>query len=202
MAAKLHEGLNWQAFAHVDKYSPAQVEEMRNFLGREPVAADWAQYKINPDDMAEWRGNQLVTAGLGNITNLIVGGGGNAFSNAKAIVGVGSSATAYAAAQVALQGDGSTTTAYYQPADASNPTRTTVTNTNDTIQCIATFASANANFAWNEWCWGAATSGTVTAGGTFASVATTPVLLNRKVVSLGTKASGASWVFTTTITLS
>lgn len=55
------------------------------------------------------------------------------------------------------------------------------------ISLQATFATSEANFAWNEW-------GVFTAasGGT---------MISRKVESLGTKDSSQSWTLSTTITL-
>lgn len=198
MSVIQHDGLNWMAFAHVDKYSPDQVEFARSKSGLlEPDRAALLTFVGAPEEEAENAGNLLVTAGLNRITNLIIGGGGAAFNNSQAIAGVGSSSTAATTADTHLGGDGSTTTAYYQAADATYPTQS-----NGVITMVDTFTSSNANFAWNEWCWGIAT-GTITPGGTFASVGTSPVMLNHKApVTLGTKASGATWVLTTTVTLS
>lgn len=194
------DGLNWLAHAHVDKFSPDQVSWVQGKTGLvEPKGATFFQLGLEPEDgSVEAAGNLLVTTGLNRITNLIIGGGGAAFNNAQAITGVGSSSTAAAVGNTALGGDGSTTTAYYQGADATYPQQS-----NGVITNVNTFGTSNANFAWNEWAWGIAT-GTITPGGTFASVGTSPVLLNRKVPasSLGTKASGAVWVLTTTVTLS
>lgn len=201
MATNKHDGLNWLAHAHVAKYSPAQTEEMKNFLGREPKADDWARYEVTPKDTAEEAGNLLVTVGLNRITNLIIGTGSiAAFANNRAIVGVGSTATGATPGDVALGADGTTGNgsvgSWYQAVDATYPTAV-----NGLITAVSTFASSDGNFAWAEWAWGVATT-TVSANKTFATASTTGVLLNHKIASLGTKASGASWVFTTTVTLS
>jgi hypothetical protein len=51
----------------------------------------------------------------------------------------------------------------------------------------STFATGDANFAWQEWgVFNASSAGT---------------MLNRKVESLGTKTSAQTWQFTVTITL-
>lgn len=51
----------------------------------------------------------------------------------------------------------------------------------------STFASGDANFAWNEWAvFNAASSG---------------VMLSRKVESNGTKSSGQTWVFQVQLTI-
>jgi hypothetical protein len=64
------------------------------------------------------------------------------------------------------------------------------------IQAVAVFGTADGNFAWEEWGLDVGTA-TVTAGTTVNAV-----LLNRKVASNGTKASGQTWTATATITFS
>ena len=64
------------------------------------------------------------------------------------------------------------------------------------VQFVSVFATANANFHWQEF-------GTTTGGGaTNKQAAPPPTLLNRAVSDLGTKTSAASWTATETITLS
>jgi hypothetical protein len=168
-------------------------------MGHEPSAFHLRHLEeiglLEPDDIVEVPGNLLVTTGLNRITNLIIGGGGTPLAHANAIVGVGTSSTAATVSDVALGSDG-TANAYYQQADSGYPTQS-----NGTITCNATFQTGNANFAWNEWCW-ADGSGTITAGTTLASVATSPVMLNHRIQSLGTKVSGAVWTLSATLTLS
>jgi len=189
------DGIKWHPVVDVLKYGPEKARHATELLGREPLHADFLALGIEPDGTAHSEGNQLVTVGLDRIGKLITGQSSTAFTAAQGIVGVGSSSTAYAAGQTALSGDGSTTTAYYQIADAAPSA------TNGVISANCSYQSANANFAWNEWCWVIATS-TITAGGTLASVGTDPVMLNRKVQSLGTKVSGSIWTLSATITLS
>ena len=64
------------------------------------------------------------------------------------------------------------------------------------ITAKSTYGSSDGNFAWQEWCWDIGTA-TVSSGNTVNAN-----MLNHKIASLGTKAGGASWVFTTTVTLS
>jgi hypothetical protein len=60
----------------------------------------------------------------------------------------------------------------------------------------STFASADGNYAWNEWGIDIGTP-TVTSSATVAAC-----LLNHKTsAALGTKTAGSSWAFTATITL-
>lgn len=189
------DGIKWSAHALVEKYSDAQVAAAVAVLGREPDGAELHALFARPDDgTAEAHGNLLTTGGLGLLTELIIGGGGNAFSHTNAIVGVGNSTTPAVVADTALGAD-NTANAWYQQADASNPSQSA-----GVITCIATFTTGNANFVWNEWCF-AAGSGTITAGNHLSAVSTSPIMINHKIQSLGTKASG-SWVLTATLTLS
>ena len=55
------------------------------------------------------------------------------------------------------------------------------------------FSTAQANFAWQEWGVGNSTKSTAPYAGR---------LLNRKVQSLGTKSTAATWTFTVTLSLS
>lgn len=192
--------LTWRPVAVAKHYHPDHVAAIQSILGYEPKGADLRRLELegshSPDEVFVAEGNLLTTAGLNRLTNLIIGGGGAAFTNAQAIVGVGSSSTAATVADTVLGGNGSTTTAYYQGADASNPTQS-----NGLITCNATFASGNANFSWNEWCWAIAT-GALTPGGTLASVGTSPQILNHKVQSMGSKVVGGVSTLNATITLS
>jgi hypothetical protein len=189
------DGIKWSPRAHIAKYNPDVVRELTEYLGYEPQAADYERLSIRPNDETEVIGNLLTTAGLNRITNLIIGEGSlQAFDDSHAVVGVGNSTTAAAVGNTALGADGGS--AWYQAAGGG------VSASNGTITAISTFASGDANFAWEEWCWVVVT-GTITASNTLASVgSTSEQMLNRKVASMGTKASGASWVFTTTVTLS
>lgn len=191
----LNDGIKWSPYAHVGKYSPELTREVTEYLGYEPQAADWKRLEIAPQDEAEAYGNLLTTAGLNRITNLIINEGSlQAFDDTHAVVGVGATNTAAAITDTTLAANGGS--AWYQAAGGG------VSATNGVITAISTFASADGNFAWEEWCW-AVITGTITASATLANVgSTSEQMLNRKVASLGTKASGASWVFTTTVTLS
>lgn len=196
-----NDGIKWTPLARVEKYSPEVVEELTRILGYEPRGEDFKRLGADPYAITEVEGNILVTGGLGALTNLLTGAGGQALTQARGIVGVGATNTAEAQAQTALSANGGS--AWYQGIDVSpGVTRVTTTYTNDAVQTQATFVSADGNFAWNEWCWATSTSGTITPSATLASVATGTLMINRKVASMGTKASGASWVFTTKVTFS
>lgn len=188
--------INWHAHARVLKYTPAQVREIEGHLGRKAVQADFEALDVKPNDMTEADGNLLTTAGLNRITNLIIGGGGQAFTatSTRAAVGVGDTATTATVTDAALGGN-SATHSWWMPADASNPTQA-----NGVITCNATFNDNNSQFAWNEWGFGISTAATTTSA-VFNTATTTGVLLNHKIQSLGTKGAGATWTLQATITL-
>ncbi len=143
------------------------------------------------DGYAHDDGNLLTNQGLTNILYLLT-----AVAGAPANANI-PTATAATTADTVLGANGGS--AWYQGSDATFPSLTTPATVNN--QC--TFASANGNFAWNEWCWVAGT-GTLTAGATLSSSISNSCMMNHKVPasSLGTKASGASWVFSSTLVFS
>lgn len=234
-AAAVHDGLNWRAYAVIEKFSPDQAAWADNRIAssagffasprmRKSVRLGGSRYRsllaatlrlcgAPEDGIREEPGNLLVTVGLSAITSLLLGNGGQALgtsgtSNKYGICGVGTGTTSATTSDTALTEDDSAD-AFYQGFDSSYPT-----NDDGVMTGQSTFASSNANFAWNEWCWATSTG---TYGGTETSTElhytsgsglwasdTTQVMWNHKVPgsSLGTKASGAAWVFTTTITLS
>jgi hypothetical protein len=184
---------NWKAHASVAKYSPDQVAWATKRMGYEPQGHRLSLLFRDPEDgVTEEPGNLMVTVGLNLLTSLLEGGAGTPFAHADAIVGVGAGTTGALIGDTALTDDNSSN-AYYQQADSSYPTQS-----NGTITCNCTFASGNANYAWQEWCL-ATGSGGITAGTHLSAVATSVTMLNHKVTSLGTKVSGASWVFTAQI---
>ncbi len=134
-----------------------------------------------PYEEVEIEGNLLLNEGIAELQNLLTGGGGTPFNNLNSYIGVGDSSTAAAATQTGLQ---ATTNKLYKAVDAGYPQITGQTTT-----WRATFGSAEANFAWNEF--------TVANGNSDAAVN-----LNRKVSAQGTKASGQTWQLDVQITWS
>jgi len=193
------DGITWDMNARIIKYHPDTVARLTAQMGHEPLGFHLRHLEsiglLAPDEVVEAPGNILVTTGLTRVTSLIIGGGGTALAHADAIVGVGTSSTTAVVGDTALGGDGNASTAYYQNADSSYPSASA-----GVITCNCTYQSSNANFAWNEWCWADA-SGTLTAGFTLSGVGTSPILLNHKVQSLGTKVSGSIWTLSATLTL-
>jgi hypothetical protein len=185
------DDIKWWPKIEVAKWNPNTVARATKEFGYEPGFDELMEYTGMPDDMAYSEGNELTNAGLTAITGLLLGLGGQAFTGTtQAAIGVGNSSTAFSLTDTALLG-----TAFYQVV-AGAPSRTL-----GAMTASATFASGDANFAWNEWCWVTATSA-ITSGATLASIsAGTEVMWNRKVASLGTKVAGAVWTLSSTVTL-
>lgn len=131
--------------------------------------------------VSEVHGNLLLNEGIQLLEDLLIGAGGTVYSNANAYIGVGDSTTAEAATQTGLS---AATNKTYKAMSASYPQRS-----NQTVTWRAVFASADANYAWNEF--------TVVNGST-----DTGTNLNRKVSAQGTKASGQTWTVDVSLTIS
>lgn len=149
---------------------------------------------LQPYDMAEHEGNLLMYGGASVQWQTLIGNGTTTadqaltyFSNARAAIGVGDSTTAAAATQTDMQ---AATNKLRKAMDATYPTHTDATTSGAaSIAFRSTFGTSEANFAWQEW-------------GVFNSAtAATGRMLNRKVESNGTKASGSSWQITATLSL-
>lgn len=130
----------------------------------------------------EIEGNLLLNEGINELWSLVCGTGGVKFDNTNAYIGVGDSSTAAAATQTGLQ---ASTNKLYKGMEASYPTY----GTDQKATWRAQFGASEANFAWEEI--------TVANGNSDASDN-----LNRKVQSMGTKASPAVWTVDLEITLS
>ena len=112
-------------------------------------------------------------------TGLVTGTIAPAFNNANSTIGVGDSTAAFANTQTDLQ---AATNKFRKAMDATYPQQAT-----NVLTFRSTFATGDANFAWNEWgVFNAAAGGT---------------MLNRRQEALGTKAATQSWQFTVTLTL-
>jgi hypothetical protein len=120
----------------------------------------------------------LTDAGRNHLVQAGIGAGVTAFNNANAHIGVGDSSTAFSAAHTDLQ---ASTNKSRKAMDTTYPSGGA-----NAIVFRSTFATGDANYAWNEWgVFNAASAGT---------------MLNRKVESLGTKTSSQTWQFTVTLT--
>ena len=136
-------------------------------------------------------GNAASVGGISALWHRLVGGTTvSAFDNANAAIGVGDSTTANGS-PLTSNDLLAATNKLRKGMDATYPQHTDSTSTDGsrTITFRATFASAEANFAWNEW-------------GVFNAVgAGAGRMLNRKQEALGTKVSGATWQLTLTLTM-
>ena len=133
-------------------------------------------------------GNLLVNAGINKMGGWLIVDSGTHYNAANTAIGVGDTSTAAAASQTDLSAAVNSANRWVQLVD-SIPTFAT-----QVLTCVATFATGNGNFVWNEWAIGQNTSS--------AAAAITASMLNRKVASLGTKTSAVAWAFTVTITIS
>ena len=123
--------------------------------------------------------NAMVDGGIDRLLLLLVGGGGTAYNNANAHLGVGDSAVAWATTQTDLQ---AATNRLRKGMNATFPQTGTKRQT-----FRSDFLTGEANWVWNEWCIANAVSGTTS-------------LLSRKVEPLGTKVSG-TWTLTAEFSL-
>lgn len=188
-----HDGIGWSAYARVLKYSIDQAEYATRLYAN-PKGAEMAKLFAFPEDGIEENGGNLVTTlGLNRITSLIIGGGGTAMTNGSSLTGVGNVTTGANIIDTQL-GANSSGNSQYVVSDAGNPSQA-----NGTISSQATFTGTLGNFAWQEWGWVIAASPANSA--TFAATGTSPILVNHKIASFGTKSSAAIWVFQTSVTL-
>lgn len=172
----LNDDIKWRVRWQVEK-----------FEGDFASDAEIREAGVEPYEVIEGEGNLLVFGGASALWDLLIGAANvAAYSNANAHIGVGDSSTAAAATQTDLQ---AATNKLRKAMEASYPDHTDGTADGaDDIVFRSVFGTSEANFAWEEWA--------------VFNHATTGRMLNRKVASLGTKASGSTWTFTVTLTLS
>lgn len=179
------ERYHWKTRVQIHKYHvpPGFV------LTHDDIVAGRAQ----PYEVIDSTGNLALRGGASVMWEALRGAGSTASTSAKkyfngtAAIGVGNSTAAAAATQTALQGGSQ----LYKALTGGYPTHTTGSTAATVADIVyrSTYGPTEANFAWQEWA--------------LANKATTTQrrLLNRKVQSLGTKTSAASWTFTITLTL-
>lgn len=120
----------------------------------------------------------LTDAGRNFMVQSAIAAAATPFSNSNAYIGVGDSTTAHAVGQTDLQ---ASTNKLRKAMDATYPS-----GASNVIAFRSTFATTDANFAWQEWgIFNASSAGT---------------MMSRKVESLGTKTSSQTWQFTATLT--
>lgn len=212
MSTIAYDGLRWRSTWRVDKFDASDFDTLRgrrsglDAFSRKQNLLEAPQYAeivaagIKPYGQVLGEGNLLLNNGITRLLNLLIGTGsilGYATSSTSQMrIGTGNGSTAVTAADTDLSAAAGSANRWFQKSDASNPTVAA-----QTLTCIATFATADGNYAWNEW--GVDGGGATSTAVVGTNTATTNALLNRKVpTSLGTKASGASWAFTITIVIS
>lgn len=181
-------------FNEFDVLDLVGAEELAKLNSEQILKAMIERGGVTPYDVIERENNLLMYGGAGVQWQTLIGNGtttaGQAltyFNNAQAAIGVGTdSGTTAAATQTNLVGASKLRKAM----DATYPLHTDGTSSGAaSIVFRSTFATGDANFAWNEW-------------GVFNSTTDgTGRMLNRKVEALGTKTSSASWQFTVTLSL-
>lgn len=166
--------------------------KLEKFRGDDAIARELFLPGPEPFDVVSFDGNLLMYAGASNLWECLKGNGTvtaaqslTYFNNGNAYLGVGDSATAAAATQTDLQ---AASNKLRKAMDATYPVHTDGTTSGSApIDFKSTFATGDANYAWEE---------VATFNGS-----TGVRMLNRKVQSLGTKTSAGTWVLTETITL-
>lgn len=130
-------------------------------------------------------GNLLMYGGASALWHRLIGGTTVvAYSEANAHIGVGDGSAATAATQTDLQGANK----LRRPMATGYPSHTDgVVAGAHQIVFRATFGASDANFVWSEW-------------GIF-NASAAGRMLNRKAEALGTKAPGATWTLTVTLSL-
>ena len=159
----LLERLQWNAKWRIEKFASAE-----DFQRSQPYA------------ISEFSGNLALDEGIDELLLLLVGGGGTAYDNSNAYLGVGDSSTAAAAAQTGLQ---AAVNKFWQGMAATYPTDPPV---GQEAVWRAIFADGDAEYAWEEF---TLVNDTDDTGKN----------LCRKVSSEGTKAGGDTWTLTYTI---
>lgn len=139
------------------------------------------------EELAVVEGNLLLNAGIQAIEDQLIGATTSPFNNANTRLGVGNSSTAEAATQTDLQAIAGAANRQFKLMNATFPSRAS-----QTLSFQSDYTSGEANFIWNEW--------GIDRGNANGTTVTAP-MLNRKVASLGTKATG-TWTLTATLTLS
>ena len=142
----------------------------------------WKDDQQTPFEVVEWDGNLGLDEGIDEAWDLICGTGTPvAYSNANARLGVGDSTTAASSTQTALQAP---TNKLLKAMLAGYPT-----TTSQTAVFKSSFASAEANFSWQEF---TVVNSSVEGGKN----------LVRKLSNQGTKTAGQVWSLQLTITMS
>jgi hypothetical protein len=167
---KALDKVGWKARWRIDKFRDPNGVIAEMLQVGAPMAEVMRQFPEAFIGKEKWEENVALNVGLQYLIDMICGiGSTTKWDNSNARLGVGTDSTAASPSQTDLI-DASPT---WKAMDTSYPQRS-----GQTAEWRATFGSGDANEAWNEY----AVDNGVTAH----------KLLNRKVESKGTKASGES----------
>ena len=193
MSPVAHEMVTWMPRVRVDKYDQDQTAWVRGRTGLfRPSGRVFEALGVKPAAVAESAGNLVTTAGLTRQQALLNGAGGQALTNTAVRIGVGNGAGTAAVGDSDLSAAAGAANRWFQVMDATYPSVAAAV-----LTARSTFASADGNFAWNEWGMDVGTP-TVTSSAVVAAL-----LFNHKTsAALGTKTAGATWTFTVTYTVS
>jgi hypothetical protein len=193
------EGIHWNCDWKIEKYN-AGIDDVRAGTFQSSTAGSKLGQPVRPYEVVNGKDNLLLRGGadllwLGLKAGLTAttGAKNTYLNNAEAVIFVGNSNTAAANTQVDLQA--SSSRRFAKGMEATYPTHTTGDGSTAALNIAfrSVFSTAQANFAWEEWGVGNSTKSTAPYPGR---------LLNRKVQSLGTKSTAATWTFTVTLSLS
>lgn len=200
------DGIKWWPKGQILKYDGIRdvIGDLK--LDHEPNGIELALLGVEPTRITEFEGNYLTNLGRTRICDLLLGKASlKQLSATYGVIGVGDTSTN--ATQANIQGQTSlqaTTNGLYKPVDSAPTDGSagdgTVGTTPGVISAQATFQTGDANFAWNEWCI-AIGNGTTSSSSSFNTATATGIMMNRAVVSLGTKVSTAVWVFLVSVTI-
>jgi hypothetical protein len=184
------DGITWRAHATVEKWDGDQVAYVTGKTGILAPSGGLLASHVDAYEVVESPGNILTTAGLTRLTSLLTAGGGQALTATSTRLGVGNGSTGVTVADTDLSAAAGSANRWFMPMDATYPSVSA-----GVLTAKATWAAADGNFVWAEWCIDVGAP-TVTAGATVNAC-----MFNRKVAALGTKISPAVWALTTTITI-
>jgi len=179
---KTLDRVSWKAKWRIDKFKDPTNEIAKALQTGTSTDEAISLYSKAFICTEEFEANIALNEGLQELIDIICGlGTPTKWDNSNARLGVGDSNTAESATQTGLQ---AATNKTFKAMDTGYPQRS-----NQTAEWRATFGSADANYAWEEY--------------TVVNAADdTGDNLNRKTASKGTKSSGETWTLSLQITFS
>lgn len=174
--AQIVDSIHWLPEWNIHKFRDHKGRVLK--AGRAGLPLKYLMDNFELLGALKFPGNVLLNEGINELWTLVAGTGATPFDNGNAYIGVGDDDTVANATQTGLQAaENAGTHKLYQAMDAEYPTY----GSSQIATWRSTFGGPDANFTWEEI--------TVANGGSDAAKN-----LNRKVQSMGTKASGTSWV--------